>query len=263
MCHPPAARTSTGCRSTATSRPSSCFPTTRRAAATGASARSATTASPRSAPREYRERPSETVLDHLEALKKKHGARIFYFSQDVFSPRIATSIARGIMRARARRALGHGHAARALAHARALPRARRRAARSARRSASSAAAPRVLSLIDKGIPVEDVARRRSRTSRARASRSRRCASRDFPTETYREAMRDRALRRGRRRATCRSSSWARFDLTHGSLVAQKPGEFGIKEVWRVEGDELGTGLFFAERRAAQARRPTRRSSRRP
>ena len=37
----------------------------------------------------------------------------------------------------------------------------------------------------------------------------------------------------------------RFDLTHGALVAQKPGEFGIKEVWQVEGDELGTGLFWA------------------
>jgi hypothetical protein len=43
----------------------------------------------------------------------------------------------------------------------------------------------------------------------------------------------------------------RFDLTHGSLVAQKPGEFGIKEVWQVEGDELGTGLFFAERQRSK------------
>jgi hypothetical protein len=43
----------------------------------------------------------------------------------------------------------------------------------------------------------------------------------------------------------------RFDLTHGSLVAQKPGDFGIKEVWGVEGDELGTGLFFAEKKRAR------------
>jgi hypothetical protein len=43
----------------------------------------------------------------------------------------------------------------------------------------------------------------------------------------------------------------RFDLTHGSLIAQKPGEFGIKEVWQVEGDLLGTGLFFAERQRSK------------
>ncbi|HEY2571559.1 MAG TPA: hypothetical protein VGI27_08795, partial [Solirubrobacteraceae bacterium] len=37
-----------------------------------------------------------------------------------------------------------------------------------------------------------------------------------------------------------------FDLTHGALVAQTPERFGIREVWQVEGDTLGTGLFFEE-----------------
>jgi len=46
--------------------------------------------------RATRERPEETVLDHLASLKAKYDVRIFYFSQDVFSPRIAARIARGI-----------------------------------------------------------------------------------------------------------------------------------------------------------------------
>ena len=37
-----------------------------------------------------------------------------------------------------------------------------------------------------------------------------------------------------------------FDLTHGALVAQEPERFGIREIWQVEGDTLGTGLFFEE-----------------
>jgi hypothetical protein len=40
-----------------------------------------------------------------------------------------------------------------------------------------------------------------------------------------------------------------FDLTPGSLVAQKPQEFGLAETWRVRGDELGIGLFYEEKRA--------------
>jgi hypothetical protein len=74
---------------------------------------------------------------------------------------------------------------------------------------------------------------------------------DFPTETYREALQtvgfvkdledDLAL-----------FILGRFDLTHGSLVAQKPGEFGIKEAWHVEGDLLKTGLFFQEKRRAKS-----------
>jgi len=37
-------------------------------------------------------------------------------------------------------------------------------------------------------------------------------------------------------------------------VAQKPGEFGIKEVWNIEGDEFQTGLFFQEREQAKSER---------
>jgi hypothetical protein len=35
-----------------------------------------------------------------------------------------------------------------------------------------------------------------------------------------------------------------FGLTHGSLVAQDPSKFGMREVWQLEGDRLGLSLFF-------------------
>ena len=194
----------------------------------------------------YRERPVETVLDHLAALRTKHGARIFYFSQDVFSPRIATNIARGIVARgldvrwgtdmRPERSLTPERCARA----------RGRRALSAALGVESGA-PRVLSLIDKGIPVDDVRERDANLSQAGVAVEAMCFT-DFPTETYREAMQTRALRARASSDDLSLFILGRFDLTHGSLVAQKPGDFGIKEVWDVEGDELGTGPLL--RRAA-------------
>src|SRR3569832_1462361 len=76
---------------------------------------------------------------------------------------------------------------------------------------------------------------------------------DFPTESYREALATIDLVR-QRTPHLSLIILGRFDLTHGSLVAQKPGEFGIKEVWHIEGDELQTGLFFQERQQAKSER---------
>jgi hypothetical protein len=193
----------------------------------------------------YRERPPEAVLDHLEALQKRHGTRIFYFSQDVFSPRIATRIARGIVQRgldvkwgtdmRPEKALGEERCRELVAGGQI----------SAALGVESAS-PRVLSLVDKGIPIEAVETAIVNLSRAGVAVEAMCFS-DFPTESYREAM--ETVRFVESRGDDLSLFiLGRFDLTHGSLVAQRPGDFGIAEVWGVEGDELGTGLFFAERR---------------
>ena len=45
-----------------------------------------------------------------------------------------------------------------------------------------------------------------------------------------------------------------FDLTPGSIVAQRPAEFGLRETFRVEGDELGIGLFYEEARPPKSAR---------
>jgi hypothetical protein len=196
----------------------------------------------------YRERPPEAVLDHLAALKSKYGSRIFYFSQDVFSPRIATRIARGIVERgldvrwgtdmRPERALNPERCAE-LAKGGMLSTA----------LGVESANPRVLSLIDKGIPANDVKAAIQNLSRAGVAVEAMCFT-DFPTETYREAMESVRFVHGVKEDLS-LFILGRFDLTHGALVAQKPGEFGIKEVWQVEGDELGTGLFWAEKRKAK------------
>jgi hypothetical protein len=193
----------------------------------------------------YRERPVDTVLDHLQALQKKYGTRIFYFSQDVFSPRIASNIARGIVQRGLEIKWGTDmRPERSLTPARCAE-----LVEGGQLSAAlgvESAAPRVLSLIDKGIPVETVRDAIVHLSEAGVAVEAMCFS-DFPTETVREAMDTVQFVEGLGEELS-LFILGRFDLTHGSLVAQKPGDFGIREVWGVEGDELKTGLFFAERR---------------
>jgi hypothetical protein len=111
------------------------------------------------------------------------------------------------------------------------------------------ASPRVLSLIDKGIPAADVRTVIQNLASAGVAVEAMCFT-DFPTETYREAM-DSVRFVSDLTDDLSLFILGRFDLTHGALVAQRPGEFGIKEVWQVEGDEFGTGLFFAEKRRSK------------
>ncbi|MFO0593129.1 MAG: radical SAM protein [Polyangiaceae bacterium] len=192
----------------------------------------------------YRERPVDTVLDHLEGMSKKHGTKVFYFSQDVFAPRVALAIARGIRERRLDVRWGTDmRPEKALS-----PEKCRELVEGGALSAAlgiESANPRVLSLIDKGIPAEDVKRAVENLSTAGVAVEAMCFS-DFPTETYREAMETVKFVKGLKEHLS-LFILGRFDLTHGALIAQKPGEFGIKEVWQVEGDEMGTGLFFAEK----------------
>lgn len=199
----------------------------------------------------HRERPVPQVLDQLTLLQEKHGTRIFYFSQDAFAPSIARSIALGIQERglklrwgtdmRPERSLSPERCQELVAGG----------ALSAALGVESAS-PRVLSLIDKGIKVDDMRRVIQNLAEAGMAVEAMCFS-DFPTESYREALATIELVRA---LTPHLSLFilGRFDLTHGSLVAQKPGEFGIKEVWHIAGDEFQTGLFFQERESAKTER---------
>jgi hypothetical protein len=67
---------------------------------------------------------------------------------------------------------------------------------------------------------------------------------EFPTETHAEAIETLDFL-GARRDALAVYIVGEFGLTHGSLVAQDPARFDIRETWELEGDELGLGIFFA------------------
>lgn len=189
----------------------------------------------------YRERDVATAVEHLGALAQRFGTRHFYFSQDSVAPKTLLKLAEAIGRAgldlrwatdmkpekyltpeRARTLREGGAVACALG--------------------VESASPRVLELIDKGAPIETVSNVIDHLSNVGIAAEAMCFT-DFPTETGEEAL-----------ATLRFLSEKQsgvgvyivgeFGLTHGSLVAQRPERFGIGEVWQIEGDELGLGLFF-------------------
>ncbi len=193
----------------------------------------------------FRERPVADVMAHLGALSERHGTRIFYFSQDVFAPATALKIATAIRDGGLPYRFGSDmrpeksltpERCKVLAEGGALGFA----------LGVESASPRVLQMIDKGIPAETVRRAVENLDRAGVAVEAMCFS-DFPTESYREAMETvrfvESLGEHLSLFIC-----GEFDLTHGALVAQRPGDFGIAEVWNVAGDELKSGLFYAEKR---------------
>jgi len=193
----------------------------------------------------YRERPVAHVLEHLRAIAARHDCRLFYFSQDSVSPKTMLRIAREIRSAglpwrwatdmRPERSLTPERcdelvAGGALAMALGV----------------ESAAPRVLALIDKGVPVDTVRNAIGNLARSGIAVEAMCFT-DFPTETYPEALATLEFL-DEQRDDLSLFICGEFDLTHGSLVAQKPEDFGIRRTWKIEGDELGTGLFYEERR---------------
>jgi anaerobic magnesium-protoporphyrin IX monomethyl ester cyclase len=193
----------------------------------------------------YRERGASRAVDHLCALQQKYRTRYFYLSQDSVAPKTLLHIAREI----SRRGLDIKWAT-DLKPEKYLTAERARELKEGGGVACAlgveSASPRVLSLIDKGAPVSTVRDTIVHLSQAGLAVEAMCFT-DFPTESYREAMETlRFLDELREKVALYIVG--EFDLTHGALVAQKPNEFGIGEVWQLDGDALGTGLFYEERR---------------
>ncbi|MCA1662779.1 MAG: B12-binding domain-containing radical SAM protein [Myxococcales bacterium] len=161
----------------------------------------------------YRERGAERTVDHLTALADKYGTRHFYLSQDSVAPKTLLKIAQEI----SRRGLE--------------------------------ANPRVLAMIDKGAPVSTVRETISHLAEAGLAVEAMCFT-DFPTETYAEAM-DTLRFLEELKHEVALYIVGEFDLTHGALVAKEPERFGIRETWQLDGDLLGTGLFYEEKRASK------------
>src|SRR5688572_22183271 len=108
----------------------------------------------------------------------------------------------------------------------------------------------VVRLTDTGIPVDTVRHAVRHLAGAGIGVEAMCFT-DFPTETYSEAMSTVRLL-DELHDEISLFICGEFDLTHGALVAQTPQQFGIRETWQIEGDELGTGLFYDESRRSKS-----------
>lgn len=196
----------------------------------------------------YRDRPVELAGAHLAELSRRHGTRLFYLSQDSVAPRTILGLARTL------RSTGAG--LRWSTDLRPEPffdaaRARELAAGGALSVSLGveSAAPRVLERIDKGITVEEMASAIRSLATAGVATELMCFT-DFPTESRAEALATlRFLEQHRHEISL--FMCGEFALTAGSRVAAEPRTFGVGEVWRVRGDELGTGIFFEEERPAK------------
>jgi hypothetical protein len=191
----------------------------------------------------YRERPVETALAHLAALREKYGTRYVYLSQDSVAPKTLLKLADGI----AERGLDVKWATdlKAEKYLNAD-----RAARLKRGGAIACAIgvesgnDRVLQLIDKGAPVAVVAEVMRNLAANDIAVEAMCFT-DFPTESFDEALDTIDLIDGLRDAVALYIV-GEFDLTDGALVAQQPEKFGLTETYRLDGDLLKTGLFYEE-----------------
>ncbi|WP_438003543.1 radical SAM protein [Sorangium sp. So ce321] len=192
----------------------------------------------------YRERAVETIVGHLGALAARHGTRHFYLSQDSVAPKTLVKMSQAIIDAGL-----EVRWATDLKPEKYLTRERadvlRRAGAVACALGVESASPRVLGLIDKGAPVEVVSDVIDHLASAGVAAEAMCFT-EFPTETHAEAVATLDFLRARREALA-VYIVGEFGLTHGSLVAQTPERFGIDEVFELEGDELGLGLFFVPR----------------
>lgn len=189
----------------------------------------------------YRERGVEHVVEHLAALKEKHGTHRFYFSQDSVAPKTIVKLAQAIS--------DHGLDVRWATDLKPEKYLTPERAGILKRGGAVACAlgvesgsNRVLSLIDKGAPIEVVSDVVDRLSTAGIAAEAMCFT-EFPTETHGDAVMTLDFLR-ERREKIGLYIVGEFGLTHGSLVAQSPERFDIAETWELEGDELGLGIFF-------------------
>jgi anaerobic magnesium-protoporphyrin IX monomethyl ester cyclase len=190
----------------------------------------------------YRERELAGIVEHLRLLSEKHGTRYFYFSQDSVAPKTIVKLSQAIIDA--------GLDIRWATDLKPEKYLTQERADTLRKAGAVACAlgvesgsDRVLKLIDKGAPVAVVSTVVDHLATAGIAAEAMCFT-DFPTETHQEAVEtlDFLSDRSDRLAVYIVGE---FGLTHGSLVAQSPSQFGIRETWELEGDQLGLGIFFA------------------
>jgi anaerobic magnesium-protoporphyrin IX monomethyl ester cyclase len=196
----------------------------------------------------YRERAVETVVEHLGALASRWNTKYFYLSQDSVAPKTLVKLAQALERAGLDLRWATDLKPEKYLTAERAETLRRGGAVACALGVESAS-PRVLSLIDKGAPISVVRDVIEHLDGAEVAVEAMCFT-DFPTETYGEAMETLRFLEEEREAIA-AFIVGEFDLTHGALVAQEPRKFGLRETWQLDGDLLGTGLFYEEARPSK------------
>jgi len=192
----------------------------------------------------YRQRPVDRIVADLLQLEERWSCRTFYFSHDAFAPQTARGLSRKLRSA--------GGSLRWASDMRPEAGLTPECCRDLKEGGAlsmalgiETASPRLLQLIDKGISIKDMHAAVKNLSSAGIAVEAMCFT-GFPTETYAEANSTIAFIR-ERREDISLFICGLFGLCHGSRVAQFPENFGIQNIWSLEGDELETGLFYEER----------------
>ena len=196
----------------------------------------------------YRERPVETVVEHLGALSARHHTCYFYLSQDSVAPKTLGRLADALAASGFDLRWGTDLRPEAQLSPELCARLRRGGAVACSLGVESAS-PRILRLIDKGVTLAVAGKAVRNLAQAGIAAELMCFT-DFPTETFDEAMETLAFVE-EHASHVAAFIVGRFDLTHGSRVAREPAHFGLREIWSVQGDALGMALFFAERTASK------------
>ncbi|RYE92129.1 MAG: radical SAM protein [Myxococcales bacterium] len=189
----------------------------------------------------YRERGVGAIVEQLRGLTEKYDTKHFYLSQDSVAPKTLVRLAQALIDENL-----EIRWATDLKPEKYLTPARAETLRQGGAVACAlgveSGSQRVLDLIDKGAPVTVVKDVVDRLSAAGIAAEAMCFT-EFPTETHGEALETLDLI-DERREKLAVYIVGEFGLTHGSLVAQSPERFGIKETWELAGDDLGLGIFF-------------------
>lgn len=187
----------------------------------------------------YRVRDPGVAAAHLVELKARYGAAVFYLSEDALAPVHARDFALALRGKGVRWSTDirpeHGFTA-SLA---------RELAAGGLLSVSvgvESASPRTLARMDKGIDHEVMRTAIRHLARAGIAVEA-MAFEGFPGESARDALLTlRFLDEEYEQFSL--FIFGQFGLVRGSRIFASPGEYGISEIWTVEGDRFGSGLFW-------------------
>jgi len=180
---------------------------------------------------------------HLRELEERWDCRIVYFSQDAIAPQAARNLSHKLKAA--------GTSLRWASDMRPEPGLTPEYCRELKDGGALSIAlgiesgsPRVLELIHKGVSVQDMQTAVKNLAAAGIAVEAMCFT-DFPSESAGEAEATLAFIASQRKQISLFIC-GRFGLSRGARAARFPADYGIAKIWRLDGDELGTGLFYEE-----------------